>query len=59
MPKRIKDDDEFTKANIKVGTKKKLEKASKKEGLYEYELLEKLLKENYPELFRERRKVTV
>ena len=58
MPKKIKDDNDFTKANIKVGTKKKLDKACDKEGLYEYELLEKLLRDNYPELFRGRKGIT-
>lgn len=55
MPKKIKSDDDFTKASVKVGTKKKLAKIAEDEGLYEYELIDKLLKDCYPKYFRGRK----
>lgn len=61
MPKLIKSaksEEDFTKASVKIGTKEILKKIADNEGLYEYELIEKMLKSCYPNYFRGK-KVTV
>lgn len=53
MPKK-EDKGEFTKASIKKKDKTVLKQIADDEKLYEYELIEKLLRENYPNYFRGR-----
>ena len=59
MPKKIKDDDEFTKANIKVGTKEVLKRILIDERKYEYELLDELLREKFPNYFKTKQEVMI
>jgi hypothetical protein len=45
-------DSEFAKASIKKDTKKILRRIVAEEDTFEYELIEKLLREKYPKYFR-------
>jgi len=53
MPKKLDQDNDFTKASIKKDAKEALKQIAADEKLYEYELIEKLLKEKYPSYFPE------
>lgn len=55
MPKKQKVDNEFTKASVKLDTKEVLKRIADDEHLYEYELIDKLLRTNYPKYFRGRK----
>jgi hypothetical protein len=59
MPKKKEDDSEFTKASIKKDTKEVLKSITKDKGVYEYELIDKLLRDNYPSYFRETKKIMI
>lgn len=52
MPKKIKKEGDFTKASVKVETKEVLKEVAEKEGLYEYELIDEMLKSCYPKYFQ-------
>jgi hypothetical protein len=50
----VSDDDknEFTKVNVRKPAKKIIKQIVAKEGGFEYEFIERLLKEKYPSYFR-------
>lgn len=52
MPKKREDNSEFTKASIKKDTKEVLKRIVDDENVYEYELIDDLLRKNYPKYFQ-------
>jgi hypothetical protein len=52
LPKRVKKEGDFDKASVKVSTKKILKQITENEGLFEYELIDNLLKEKYPNYYK-------
>ncbi len=59
MPKRKEDNSEFTKASIKKETKEILKQIVADEKVYEYELIDKLLRKNFPSYFQKTKKVMI
>jgi formate-dependent nitrite reductase cytochrome c552 subunit len=49
---------EFTKANVKRSTKRIINKIAADEDKYEYELIEELFREKYPNYFQSRKTIS-
>ena len=58
VPKKIKSAGDFTKASVKTETKEVLKQITDNEGLYEYELIDSLLRKEYPSYFKKRARKT-
>jgi len=49
-------DEKFTRANVLKSTNKAINMAAAEEGLFVYQFIDKLMREKYPQYFRERRR---